>query len=157
MRLVAGALLCTLAVAGHARAGDLTCEEALRRVDTFGEMRWFDPAPALVGSKVDFDCMSDCSFTDLQGVEYEYLNNLLTDKQLRAGTGTPWPWGLDASDGPAEVRAKLAKLLPKEGSMSVREGGPTYNLDIPGCGAWIEVTFGAEGRGIKAVSLNAQP
>lgn len=157
MKLTAGVTLLSLAIAGQACAGELTCEETLQRVDTFGEMRWSDPAPAFVGAKVDFDCMSDCSFIDLQGVEYEYLDDVLMDKQLRAGTGTPWPWGLDASDGPAEVRAKLAKLLPNEGSMSVREGGPTYNLDIPGCGAWIEVTFGAEGRGIKAVSLNAQP
>lgn len=156
MRTLLAAFALGLVLSGRAEAGEMTCLEALSRVDTFGELRWPDPPPALSGQTVDFDWGSECDFIDLQGVRYEYLDGRLTDKALPAGTRTPWPWGLQASDGPTEVKAKLARLLPNEGAMNIREGGPTYNLDIADCMAWIEVTFEGE-RGIKAVSLNAQP
>jgi hypothetical protein len=145
-----------LALAGPALAVEPTCKAAMAKVDTFGLQGWFNAYPPMHGRAMDMDCASECDFTDQTGVHYQYLDGQLTDKMLAAGTATPWPWGLDETDGPGEVKAKLARLLPGEGSMSVREGGPTYNLDIPGCDAWIEVTFAGE-RGIKAVSLNAQP
>ena len=146
-----------LALAGQAQAADLSCDEALARVDTFGRLRWKDPVKAIPKWAVKVDCESECVFFDPEGTRYEFIaRDYMGDKELTAGTGTPWPWGLKADDGPAEVKAKLARLLPNEGGMNVREGGPTYNLDIADCMVWIEVTFEGE-RGIKAVSLNAQP
>lgn len=145
-----------LAIAGPAWAEDQVCAEAMARVDTFGTVRWLDPYPLLRLRTMDRDCDDLCVFEDGDGVRYEILDTQITDKMPPAGTSTPWPWGLEASDGPEEVKAKLARLLPNEGGMNIRDGGPTYNLDVPGCGAWIEVTFAGE-RGIKAVSLNAQP
>ncbi len=129
MKLWLAAFAVGLAVAGQVQAATLSCNEALARVDTFGRLRWKDPVK---------------------------VPPTWADKELKAGTATPWPWGLEADDGPADVKAKLLRLLPNEGSMSGREGGLTYNLDIADCMVWIEVTFQGE-RGIKAVSLNAQP
>jgi hypothetical protein len=145
-----------LALAGQAQAAGLSCDEALARVDTFGRLRWKDPVKTPPAWAVEVECQFECYFADPEGTRYALGDGFMMDKELVAGTGTPWPWGLDSHDGPAEAKAKLARLLPNEGSMNVREGGPTYNLDIADCMVWIEVTFEGE-RGIKAVSLNAQP
>lgn len=156
MKLWLAAFAVGLAVAGQVQAATLSCDEALARVDTFGRLRWKDPvkAPPTWAAKVD--CAYDCVFSDPEGTRYELIDHYMTDKELMAGTATPWPWGLEADDGPADVKAKLLRLLPNEGSISGREGGLTYNLDIADCMVWIEVTFQGERR-IKAVSLNAQP
>jgi hypothetical protein len=146
------------AMAGQAQAAELSCDEAMTRVDTFGRLHWSDrvwasPAWAVV---LDEGCGLECGFADPEEVRYVIDQGALLDKELRVGTATRLPWGLKRSDGPKEAAIALAKLIPGEGGMNVREGGPTYNLDIPGCDTWIEVTFDGD-RGIKAVSLNSQP
>lgn len=147
-------LLAAVLAVSATSANAMNCDEALSRVDTFGRLRWKDPVKTVPDWAVDFSYVDRRAFSDPEGVRYEVDQDYMLDKEL---TGAKvWPWGLKAGDGPAEVKAKLARLLPNEGSMSVREGGPTYNLAIADCMAWIEVTFEGE-RGIKAVSLNAQP
>ncbi|MDB5471065.1 MAG: hypothetical protein JWR84_2625 [Caulobacter sp.] len=158
MKYGVAALAVSLLLAGQAGAADLSCDEAMARVDTFGRL----PFSAKVETPpdwaiyVDGNCADECGFAEPEGASYWANSGYLLDKELWTGTDTPWPWGLKSDDGPKEVAAVLARLLPYEGRMTDRKGGPTYNLDILGCDVWIEVTFEGE-RGIKAVSLNSQP
>ncbi|RYF90352.1 MAG: hypothetical protein EON95_17125 [Caulobacteraceae bacterium] len=105
---------------------------------------------------VTVNCKADCEFSEPEGTRYALGDGGLLDKELKAGTATPWPWGLDSKDGPAEAKAKLSRLLPGK-SLAVSPDDPaTWFVVIPPCMTWIEVSFEGE-RGIRAVSLNAQP
>lgn len=145
-----------LAFAGSAQAAELSCDEALSRVDTFGRLRWKDPVKTPPAWAIKVECQFECYFAEPEGTRYALGDGFMMDKELPAGTATPWPWGLKASDGPAEVKAKLALLLPGNPLAASPHEAGVYFLNIADCMAWIEVTFEGE-RGIKAVSLNAQP
>ncbi len=156
MKLWLTAMAVALAFVGSAQAAELSCDEALSRVDTFGRLRWKDPVKAPPAWAVEVECQFECYFAEPEGTHYALGDGFIMDKELPAGTATAWPWGLAANDGPAEAKAKLARLLPGP-PLAVAPDEPTvYFLNIADCMVWIEVTFEGE-RGIKAVSLNAQP
>ncbi|MDO9337853.1 MAG: hypothetical protein Q7T61_15770 [Caulobacter sp.] len=156
MRTLLATAFAALAFGGAVQAEDLSCNEILARVDTFGRLRWKDPIKAPPAWAVTVNCKADCEFSEPEGTRYALGDGGLLDKELKAGTATPWPWGLDSKDGPAEAKAKLSRLLPGK-SLAVSPDDPaTWFVVIPPCMTWIEVSFEGE-RGIRAVSLNAQP
>lgn len=148
-------LLAVVLSAIASSASAMTCEEALSRVDTFGRLRWKDPVSAPPAWAVEVDCAADCEFSDPEGTRYALGDGFMLDKEIKAGAGTHWPWGLESGDGPGEAKVKLARLLP--GALAKSPDDPSvYYLNIEACMAWLEIAFDGE-RGIKAVSLNAQP
>jgi hypothetical protein len=154
MKLWLSAAVIGLVLAGQAQAADLSCDEALSRVDTFGRLRWKDRVKTVPAWAVDVSCPDECAYADPEGVRYGFHGEYMLDKEL---TGAKvWPWGLKANDGPAEVKAKLARLLPGDPLAAAPHEAGVYFLNIADCMVWIEVAFDGE-RGIKAVSLNAQP
>jgi hypothetical protein len=148
-------------VATSATAMGPGCVRAMANVDTFGEVRWLDGVRTIPAGSSEVRCEPDnpraCRFHDRLGVAYETLDGTIVDKELGVGPASPLPWGLRRDDPPAVVRGKLSMLSAGLAHDGVREGYRTVELRLPQCDdVWVEVRFDP-GRGVRSISLNAQP